>query len=62
METQKWNIEFNWIKAHVGQNGNYLADQLAKEGTTSRNINVCYKRIPKSTALREPNDLNVTEW
>jgi hypothetical protein len=62
MEPQNWNIEFNCIKAHVRHHGNELADQIAKEAASSRDINVCYKRIPKSTVLRELNDLIVIKW
>ena len=47
MEMQNWKIELNWIKAHAGHHGNELADNLAKEAATSREINECYKRIPK---------------
>jgi ribonuclease HI len=35
MEMQNWKIEFNWIKAHAGHQGNELADQLAKEAATN---------------------------
>jgi hypothetical protein len=62
MESQNWKIEFNWIKAHAGHHGNELVDQLAKEAATSRDINVCYTRTPKSTVLRELNELSVTKW
>jgi hypothetical protein len=62
MESQNWKIEFNWIKAHAGHHGNELADQLVKEAATSRDINMCYKRTPKSTVLRELNELSVTKW
>jgi hypothetical protein len=62
MELQNWKIELNRIKAHAGHHGNELADQLAKEAATSRDINVCYKRTPKSTVLRELNDLSVMKW
>jgi ribonuclease HI len=62
MELQNWKIEFHWIKAHVGHHGNELADQTAKEAASSRDINVCYNRIPKSTVLRELNDLSVIKW
>jgi ribonuclease HI len=41
MELQNWKIEFNWIKVHAGHHGNELADELAKEAATSRDINVC---------------------
>jgi ribonuclease HI len=53
MEMHNWKIDFNWIKAHAGNHGNELADQLAKEVATSREINEFYKRIPKSAVLSE---------
>jgi ribonuclease HI len=62
MEIQNWKIEFNWIKAHAGHYGSDLADQFVKEAATSREINECYKRIPKSTVLSELNDHSVTKW
>jgi hypothetical protein len=62
MEMQNWKIEFNCIKAHAGHHGNELADQLAKEAATSREINECYKRIPKSTVLSELSEHSVTKW
>ena len=62
MELQNWEIEFSWIKAHTGHHGNELADQLAKEAATSRDINEGYKRIPKSTVLSELNDHSATKW
>jgi hypothetical protein len=62
MELPNCIIEFTWIKARAGHHGNELADQLAKEAATSRDINVCYKMIPKSTMLRELNDISVIKW
>jgi len=53
LENQNWTIEFNWIKAHAGHQGNELADQLAKEAATSSDKNECYSRIPKSTVKSE---------
>ena len=47
LENYKWTIEFNWIKAHAGQQGNELADQMAKEAAKSNDINECCSRIPK---------------
>jgi ribonuclease HI len=35
LENHKWTVEFNWVKAHAGHQGNELADQLAKEAATS---------------------------
>jgi hypothetical protein len=62
MEMQNWKIKFIWIKAHAGRHRNKLANQLAKEITTSRDINECYKRIPKSSVLRQLNNHSVTKW
>ena len=62
MEMQNWIIEFNWITADAGHHRNELADQLAKEAANSRDINECYKRIPKSTVLRKRSDHSVTKW
>jgi len=62
MEMQNWKIEFNWIKAHTGHQGNKLADQLATEAATNGDIDECYKRIPKSTVISELSDLSVTKW
>ena len=31
MEKQDWKVEFSWTKAHAGNRGNELADQLAGE-------------------------------
>jgi ribonuclease HI len=40
-------MEFIWVKAHAGHYGNELADRLAREAATSRDVNVYYKRTPK---------------
>jgi len=38
LEKENWNIEYTWIKAYAGHNGNELADKLAKEAT--RNVDI----------------------
>ena len=47
--------------SNAGHHGNKLADQLAKEDATSRDINECYERIPKSTVLHEVSDHSETK-
>ena len=62
MEMRNWKIEFNWIKARTGHQGNELADQLEKEAATNGDIDECYERIPKSTVKSELSDLGVKKW
>jgi hypothetical protein len=52
----------NWTKGHAAHHGNELADQLAKEAATSREINECYKRIPKTAVLSELIEHSATKW
>ena len=51
MEQQEWKMAFRWIKAHAGQRGNELADQLAKEAASNKNVDKCYNRFPNSEVM-----------
>jgi len=62
MERNEWKIEFSWIKAHAGKEGNELADLLTKEASNNSNIKECYNRIPKSTISRELKELCIKQW
>jgi len=62
LEQDEWKVEFRWIKAHAGHRGNELADQLAKEAASSRTIDECYTRIPKSAVLSDLNEQSVNQW
>jgi len=62
MEQQEWIVEFSWIKAHAGHRGNELADQLPKEAVSSKTIEECYTRIPKSAVWSELNEQSVKQW
>ena len=61
LENQNWNIDFHWVKAHAGNHGNELADQLAKEAAASIE-NETYRKIPKSTVIRELNEGSLIQW
>jgi ribonuclease HI len=47
MEQIKWKIQLCWFKAHVGIQGNELADTLAKEAATNADIMECYTKFQK---------------
>jgi len=53
MEQQEWKVAFRWIKAHAGQRPNELADQLAKEAASNKNVDECYNTFPKSEVMSE---------
>jgi ribonuclease HI len=38
MERDEWKVEFSWVMVHVGRRGNELADRLAKEASSSKDI------------------------
>jgi len=46
LEQTEWKIQFCWVKAHVGIQGNELADTLAKGAATNLDIPECYNRVP----------------
>ena len=53
MKQEGWEIDFHWVKAHAGNEGNELADRLAKEAATSKNLQESYNRRPKSAIISE---------
>jgi hypothetical protein len=40
LERREWTVKFTWIKAHAGNQGNEIADNLAKEATQKQGNNV----------------------
>ena len=62
MQQNNWNVEFSWVKAHIGIQGNETADRLAKEAAESRNIVECYSKIPKSVITSELKSKSEQKW
>jgi len=57
-----WKIQLCWVKAHVGIQGNELADTLAKEAATNTDIMECYKKVPKCVVRSELGEKSVEKW
>jgi ribonuclease HI len=57
LEKENWNVEYTWIKAHVGHYGNELAGKLAREA--ARNSEICYNKIPKSEIEHQEREKSI---
>jgi ribonuclease HI len=56
-------VNINWIKAHVGHEGNERADVLAKEGTDKINYNIePILPVPKAWIRNKIRKYITTEW
>jgi ribonuclease HI len=61
LEQDEWKVEFSWIKARAGHRWNELADQLGKEAASSRTIDECCTKLPKSAVLCDVNEQSVKQ-
>lgn len=62
LEGDNWCVHFSWIKAHVGNHGNELADQLAKEAALNTEIPSSFDLIPKSAVITEAGYRSTEKW
>ena len=60
LEKDNWTIHFTWVKAHNGNVGNELADQLAKKAP-NRVGATAYSKIPKIATIKRIQEGEL-EW
>ena len=61
LEDDRWTIHFSRVKAHDNNQGNELADQLAKEAACD-NLKITYNKYTKSTVTSELKCLGLQKW
>lgn len=62
LTVQNWIIHFQWVKAHVGNEGNEIADQLAKQATSCSELETTYDLVPISTVKRDLREESIEAW
>ena len=62
VENDGWKVHFSWVKAHVGNYGNELADRLAKQAAMDVNLQECYNKIPLSAIKNQLVTASEEKW
>jgi ribonuclease HI len=63
LRNQNWLIQFGWVKAHAGLEGNEVADTLAKEAAQDdEDENIVYDGIPISTIVNTVKEEGLIKW
>ena len=61
LDKKEWKIEIGWVKAHIGIQGNEVADKLAKQATTQDRTE-SLNRLPKSTIKKKLREETLRKW
>ena len=62
LERANWNIEFSWVKAHVGIVGNELTDRLAKAAASDSDSKIVFNRLTLSTLISKIEEETQLKW
>ena len=61
LEDLQWTVFFNWVNAHVGIQGNKMADRLAKKAATEDIGEIVYDKKPRETMITEGKKNRLTK-
>jgi len=62
LEDLQWTVFFNWVKAHVGIQGNEMAHCLAKKAATEDIGEIICDKIPRETIITEGKEKELAKW
>ena len=62
LEDLQWTVFFNWVKAHVGIQGNEMANSLAKKAATEDIGEIIFDKIPRETIITEGKEKELAKW
>ncbi|KAJ4448236.1 hypothetical protein ANN_10250 [Periplaneta americana] len=62
VENDRWLVDFGWVKAHVGNYGNELADRLAKQAGSDVDLQICYDKVPMSEVRNQLAVISKGKW
>lgn len=62
VENDRWLVDFGWVKAHVGNYGNELADRLAKQAASDVDLQICYDKVPMSEVRNQLAVISKGKW
>ena len=62
LEDDKWTIYIQWVKAHIGNHGNEMADKLAKEAAKQDDLPLIYQKTPKTEVVHHIKLQSTEKW
>ena len=62
LEKDGWQVDFSWVKAHIGNYGNEMADRLAKQAASDSDLQISYDSIPISAVKNKLAAISEDSW